>query len=382
MDFSLSDDQKMLQESASRFIEKTYTFEARKNFVGRDGGFSAANWKTFAELGWLAVTVPEAYGGLGGSAVETALLMQEFGKGLVVEPFVASAVLATKAIIEAGSEAQKEQLLGALAAGETIATLAHGERHSRGVVEHVETTAKQAGKGWRLDGVKTVVLAAGVANLILVPARTAGAASDRDGITLFAVDAKAPGVSLVEARLVDGSRAADVKLDGVEVGADAVLGQVGKAWPALQAAVDEAIIAICAEAVGGMDKVIWTTRDYLKTRKQFGVAIGSFQALQHRMADMVIEHEMASSMLYRGLAALQNPDAVQRSLGASAAKAQIMRAAKFVTAQGIQLHGGMGMTEEYLIGHYFKRVVVMESLFGSTDYHVTRYARALQHEAA
>ncbi len=382
MDFSLTDEQKMLQESAGRYVEKTYTFEARKHFIERDHGFNAENWKTFAELGWLGVAVPEAYGGLGGSAVETALIMQQLGRALVVEPFIASAVLATQAIIAGGTEAQKESLLPALAGGEAVATLAHGERNARGAVEHVETVAKAAGGGYRLEGLKTVVLGAPSAQTILIPARTAGSVADRDGITLFAIDVKAANLTLQEARLVDGSRAADVRLDGVTVGKDAVIGEVGKAYPALQAAVDHAIIALCAEAVGAMDKVIWTTRDYLKTRKQFGVAIGSFQALQHRMADMVIEHEMASSMLYRGLAALENPDPVQRSLGASAAKAQIIRAAKFVTAQGIQLHGGMGMTEEYVIGHYFKRIVVAESLFGNTDYHITRYAKSLQSEAA
>ncbi len=379
MDFSLTDEQKQLKDSLRRFLDKDYAFEARRSLVEKGSGFGRYTWKTIADLGLLALAVPEAQGGLAGTAVDTALVMEEFGRSLVVEPYAAVAVLATHAIAAAATDAQKDEWLPALAAGDAVIVLAHEEPAARGRLEHVTTRARRAPDGsYMIEGHKVLVQGAPVADRILVSARLSGAADDETGLGLFMVERDARGLTRQDVRLLDGSPASDLRLDGVKVAPEAALGEPGKAFPAIASAVEQMIVALCAEAVGAMDRTIWITRDYLKTRKQFGVTLNTFQALQHRMADMVIEHEMARSMLLRALGALQESNPVTRSLGVSAAKAQVLRAARFVCAQGIQLHGGMGMTEEYVIGHYFKRINVIDALFGNIDHHVRRYAGALQ----
>jgi len=373
MDLSFSEEQKLLQDSARRWVEKDYAFEARRKLIDA-GGFSRQNWKQLAENGWLAIAVPEDYEGLGGGAVEVAVVCEELGRGLVLEPFVPSAVLATQLLVAAASDAQKTAWLPAMASGESIVAVAYSEPQARGAPDQVAAQAKPSGSGYVLSGRKSFAVGAPLADRLIVSARAP------DGIALFMVDAKAKGVRLHEATLVDSRRSADVILEDVAVGSDARIGEAGKALPALELALDHAMVGLCAESVGVMEKVIASTAEYLKTRKQFGVAIGTFQALQHRIADMAIELEMARSMLVRALRSIGLPDATERRNGISASKAFINQKAKWVTGQAIQLHGGIGMTEEFMIGHYFKRMVVAELLYGSADYHLNRCTDALQAE--
>jgi alkylation response protein AidB-like acyl-CoA dehydrogenase len=374
MDLSLSEEQKLLQDSARRWVEKDYAFEARRKLLDGGGSFSRANWGQFADNGWLAVAVPEAYDGLGGGAIDTAVICEELGRRLVLEPYIPSAVLATQLIVAAASEAQKKAWLPELAAGKSIAAVAYSEPQARGAPGEVATSASAGGNGYVLSGRKSLAVGAPLADLLLVSARTT------EGISLFALDPKAKGVRLHEALLIDGRRSADVILENVALGRDALVGEPGRALPALELALDHAMVALCAESVGAMEIAISTTSEYLKTRKQFGVAIGTFQALQHRIADMAIEFEMARSMLVRAFRSIALPDAAERRRGIAASKAFVNQKAKWVTGQAIQLHGGIGMTEEFMIGHYFKRMVANELLFGSADWHLNRYTDALVKE--
>lgn len=376
MDFTLTEEQTMLVDSARRFIQQEYAFETRRATVERHGGFNREHWQQFADMGWLGVSLPEEVGGFNGGAVDTALLMQELGQGLVVEPYLAVAVMAAQVLNAAAGDAQKQVLLPQLIGGESILVLAHNEPEMSGRTERVETRATPlADGGYVLDGRKAVVLGGPVADKFIVSARTGGETSQEQGITLFLLPAGTPGLTRRDYRLIDGSPVSDLELHNVKVSADAVIGAEGQAFAALDFAFSHAIVALCAEAVGAMEKVISTTRDYLMTRKQFGVPIGSFQALQHRMADMVCEVEQSRAMLYRALAYLDADDPAQRRHAVSAAKAQIGRSGKFVGGQGIQLHGGIGMTEEYCIGHYFKRLTVIDALFGNQQFHLGEMAK-------
>ncbi|CAG2151478.1 Acryloyl-CoA reductase (NADH) [Cupriavidus yeoncheonensis] len=374
MDFDLTSEQQLLQDSVRRFIDKVYTFEARGALLkaGRSG--SDGNWSLFAENGWLMAALPEAHGGLGGTLVDTAIIAQEFGRGLVVEPYLGCAVLAAQTLVAGGTDAQKAKLLPLLAVGSLRIALAYSEPASRGLAEPVSLRAGRDGDRYVLSGRKSLVLGAVGAHVFIVSAQV----PDAPGITLLLVDAETPGLTRRALPLHDGSWVEELTFDGASVAADAVLGEPGQGLAALQAGLASGTVALCAELIGAMEKTIEMTAEYLKTRQQFGVTIGSFQALQHRMADMAAEMEVARSMLHAAMASMANDDAGTRQQVLSAAKMLIGRAAKFVCGQGIQLHGGIGMTEEFAVGHYYKRAVVADLLLGSSDSHEAACAAVLQ----
>jgi pimeloyl-CoA dehydrogenase small subunit len=374
MDFDFSDEQRLLDETVRRLVKDEYDIPKRKRYIAMPEGFSRALWARFAELGLLGLPVAEAEGGFGGTAVETMIVMESFGRGLVVEPFLASIVLGGGLVALAGSAAQKKAVLPQVSAGKLLLAFAHGERQSRYTLSDVETTATKDGSGYVLRGQKGVVLHGDSAGTLIVSARTAGSSRDRNGITLFLVGAKAKGVGVRGYPTVDGLRAAEITLDAVRVDGDAMLGAPGGAYPVIEHAVDRAIAALCAEAVGIMETLNAATLDYLKTRKQFGVPIGSFQALQHRMADMVLEHEQSKSMAVLAALCADLTDARERRRVISAAKVQIGKSGRFVGQQAIQLHGGIGMTDEYVAGHYFKRLTMIDQCFGDVDHHLDRFA--------
>ncbi|RAM66821.1 acyl-CoA dehydrogenase [Herbaspirillum rubrisubalbicans] len=386
MNFDLTEEQQMLQDSAARYVQRSYPFELRRARANDEGGFRRETWQAIAEMGWLGVAVPEQYGGLGFSPVETGLVAEQLGRALVLEPFVACGVFPAALLVrageggEGGEGGQRAALLEELISGQALFAVAHSERQARGTLASVKTRATNSGDGWRIDGHKTLVVGAPVADKLLVVARTAGADQDPQGLTLFLVDPRGPGVGVVPTRLLDGTPAADIVFDGACLDGSAVVGTVGGALSVLQAAVDEAIVAFNAELVGGMEDTIALCADYLKTRKQFGVAIGSFQALQHRMADMAIELSQARATLHRGWAALTQGGAAQ-GVTVSGCKAQLIRSARFVTTQGIQLHGGYGITDEYKVGHHYRRLLMLDAQFGNMEFHLKRYACHIQDEA-
>ena len=327
-----------------------------------------------AELGWLGVTVPEACGGIGGGPVETMVLMEAFGAGLVVEPFFPSVVLGGSLVAMAGSEAQQQAVLPALVAGELKLAFAWVEGQSGYDLFDVETRAERRDGGYVLNGAKGVVLGAPTAGRLIVSARTAGASRDRDGIGLFLVDRDAGGVKLREYRTVDGLRAAEVAFENVAVDGGAVLGDPQGALPVIEAVAERAVAALCAEAVGAMDAVVRGTAEYLRTRKQFGRPIGAFQVLQHQLADMWMESEEARSMTYVATLRIDDPDPGLRAKAISGAKHLIGRYGRLIGQRAVQLHGGMGMTEEMRVGHYFKRLTMIDVMFGDEAYHLKRYA--------
>jgi alkylation response protein AidB-like acyl-CoA dehydrogenase len=381
MDFNLTAEQQMLQDSVRRFVEKSCPFASRSQLVKTGGGFSRETWTAIADMGWLMVSIPECYSGLGFGDVEAALIAEELGRGLVLEPYTLCGVFPAAIIRGCASESQKTELLAKIGCGKTLVSVAYSEPEGRGCVSHVAASAKRDADGYVLNGHKSAVVAAPAADQILVVTRSAGGLRDASGISIFLIDPKRPGVRLEAYRLLDGTPAADLWLDQVVVPAEAMLGQEGTAFPGLQRAVNEAIVALCAETVGGMEDVIALCSDYLKTRKQFGVEIGTFQVLQHRIADMAIELMQARATLHRGLQALADPAVADASVVVSGCKAQLTRSARFVTAQGIQLHGGYGITEEYRVGHHYRRLVLTDAWFGNLDYHLGRYAQWIQAEA-
>ena len=372
MDFDLSDDQRMLKDTVERFIADRYDFESRRKFAAAEGGYSRENWTQFAELGLLAVPFSEEDGGIGGGPVETMIVMEAFGRGLVVEPYLATVVLGGGVLRHAASAEQKAELVPQIVGGELTLALAYLERGSRYDLNHVETTAKQDGDGWTISGEKGVVLNGDTDDKLIVVARTAGKTRDIDGIGLFIVDAKAAGVSRRGYPTQDGGRAAEITFENVK--AEATLGDPAKGYPVLSRVIDEAIAATCAEAIGVMDQLRDITVDYIKQRKQFGVAIGNFQALQHRASDMVVATEQARSMAFYATMMAASDDPAEREQAVSAAKVQVARSGRFVGQQAIQLHGGIGMTMEYSVGHYFKRMTTIETLFGDADHHLARVA--------
>lgn len=376
MDFDLSEEQSLLKDSVDRLIADRYDFESRKRFVAEPDGWSRDNWRQFAELGLLAVPFAEEHGGIGGGAVETMIVMEAFGRGIVVEPYLSTVVLGGGLLRHAADDGRKAELLPKVAAGELTLAFAQVERGSRYDLHDVSTTARKDGDGWVLNGEKGVVLHGDSADRLLVTARTAGERRDRDGIGLFLVDAKAPGVSRRGYPTQDGMRAAEISLENVRVEAGDVLGDPAGALPAVERVVDEAIAAICAEAVGVMDRMRELTVEYMKTRKQFGVPIGSFQVLQHRAADMVVMTEQARSMAFFATMSSGAEDPSERSHSVSAAKVQIGRSGRFVGQGAIQLHGGVGVTQEYSVGHYFKRITMIDAAFGDADHHLSRVADA------
>jgi len=372
MDLSFTEEQRLLAESVARFLEKEYAFEHRRAVASADPGFSRESWAQFAELGWLGIGTPEDQGGLGGGAVEHMIVMEGCGRHLVVEPYLSTVILGGGLLRRGGGS--KTALLADLASGKLLLALAHGERKSRFDLAHVETSAEKSGKGFKLTGHKAVAFHAQLADRIIVSARTSGKTTDSTGITLFLVPRDAKGVTLLPYRTVDGLRAADVRLDGVTVEASAVLGAVDAGHDLVVAAVDEALVALSAEAVGAMAALFAQTREYLKTRKQFGVPIGSFQVLQHRLVDMFMALELARSTTEAAARALGDGDADYGRASAAAAKVQAGRQGRLVGQEAVQLHGGMGMTDELPIAHYFKRLTAIDTSFGNADWHQRRFA--------
>ncbi|MGH7072691.1 MAG: acyl-CoA dehydrogenase family protein [Stellaceae bacterium] len=373
MDFDYSEEQRLLDDTVGRLVRDEYDFAARKKYQAEPQGYSAAIWAKLAELGLLALPFAEEDGGIGGGGIETMIVMQAFGRGLVLEPYLSTVILSGGLVSLAGSAAQKAAILPRIAAGELKLAFAQAERRSRFDLAHIETTAKKSGQGFVLDGHKTMVLHGGAADRLIVSARTAGGKADADGISLFLVDRDADGVTIHDYPTVDGLRAADIQFTNVGVGADALLGREAGALPVMTAIVDHAVAALSAEAVGIMETLNAMTLDYLKTRKQFGVAIGSFQALQHRMVDNVIAAEQAKSLTIFAAMSVDGEDAAARARAVSAAKIQVGQSGRLVGQQSIQLHGGIGMTDEYAAGHYFKRLSAIEHTFGNTDYHLDRF---------
>ncbi|WP_458759695.1 pimeloyl-CoA dehydrogenase small subunit [Afipia sp. TerB] len=371
MDFDLSEEQRLLKDSVDGLLADSYDFEQRKKYAQEKGGWSKAIWGKLAEQGLLGLPFSENDGGFGGGPVETMIVMEALGRALVLEPYLATVVLGGGFLRHGGSAAQKEKYLPAIIDGSKTLAFAQLEKDSRYDLADVSTTAKKKGDGWVIDGEKFVVLNGASADTLIVTARTKGNQTDRAGIGLFLVPADAKGVSIKGYPTQDAQHAADITFSGVEVGADAAIGDPENALPLIERVVDEARIAMCAEAVGAMDESLKTTVEYLKTRKQFGVTIGTFQTLQHRAADMFVFLEQARSMTM--LAAMATDfDDKERSKTVAAAKVQIGKSLKFVGQQAIQLHGGIGMTMEAKIGHYFKRLTMIESTFGDTDYHLRR----------
>lgn len=364
MQFQLTPEQSALKDSVARFVQRDYGFEHRTAILRSAEGFSRAHWSTFAELGWLGAGLSEDKGGYGGGPVENALILEELARGLVLEPVLACAVGALQLLAALPASAAVEALIAEIVGGETIAVLAHNERGAP------TTSAVRSADGWRLSGTKRFVLSGDAADLFLI---TATMADGRLGV--FSAPRDAPRLHTTAYRAVDGRRACDLAFVDLDLPAEAQLCGGDDATPAVELALDHLTVGLCAEALGAMDAALWLTRDYLKTRKQFGVTLNTFQALQHRMADMLVETELARSMLLYAVAALSESDALKRAKAVSAAKAQIGEAGYFVCADAVQLHGGIGVTEEYAVGHYYKRQVLVRNLLGHTDEHLARFAR-------
>ena len=377
MEFTLNDEQTQLQDSVRRWAERNYSFQQRHAIEQSDEGFSRVHWATMAELGWLAAAFPEDVGGLGGSIIDAVIVAEELGRALVLEPFLAVGILAAEALNRVGTDAQRKKLLPPILAGETMVALAHNESGSGGNVAYVETTADAAPDGWILRGTKSLVLAGPIANHYLISARTAGGANNEAGVTLFLVPPGRSGLVRRDYRTTDGQVACDLILDGVPVGAADVVGTVDGAVSGLRAAYMRAIVVLCADAVGNMDQALWTTRDYLRTRQQFGVPISTFQVLQHRAADMYVAVEQSRAAVQRAIAHLEDDDPNSSRRAASSAKVQIGRCGHYVCGQAIQLHGGIGVTEEYVIGHHFKRMMLAQQLFGHASQHLQFLAQAV-----
>lgn len=373
MDFSFSEEQTLLRNSVQRLVQDKYTFETRRAIAKSDTGWRKEFWREFADLGLLGASMPEDFGGLGGGPVETMIVMEEFGRGLVIEPYLGTVVLAGGFLRNGGSKAQKEAHIPGLIEGKNVYAFAYAEPQGRFNLADLTTSAKKDGAGFKISGHKAVVIGAPWADKLVVTARTAGGQRDEKGVTVFLIDKNAKGISTRDYPTVDGLRASEITLENVTVGADAVIGQVDNGLPLVEKVVDEGIAALSAEASGAMKVLLDTTVDYTKTRKQFGVPIGKFQVLQHRMVDMFMNYEQSVSITYMVTLKLGEDDK-ERKKAASAAKVQIGKAGRFVGQQAVQLHGGMGMTDELNVGHYFKRLTMIDTQFGSVDHHLKRYA--------
>ena len=373
MDFDLTEDQRLLKESVDRLIADQYSFAQRRKYAAEPAGWSTHMWGRFAEMGLLGLPFEEAAGGFGGGPVETMIVMETFGRGLVLEPYFATVILGGGLLRRAGSAALRATLIPLITAGKLKLAFAHVERQSRYNLSDVSTTARKDGGSFVLNGAKSVVLHGDSAEKVFVTARVTGARRDRDGIGLFLVDTISPGLSRRGYPTQDGLRAAEITLSDVRVDADGVLSD--NALPVIEHVIDEAIAALCAEAVGTMQVMHDTTLDYLKTRKQFGRAIGSFQVLQHRSVDMLVALEQARSMAMFAAVMASEENPIERQRAIAAAKVQIGRSGKHVGQEAIQLHGGIGMTQEYSVGHSFKRMTMIEQLYGSADDHLAVLAR-------
>jgi alkylation response protein AidB-like acyl-CoA dehydrogenase len=374
MNFNFTDEQRLLADTVQRFVREGYTFETRREILRSPEGWSRDKWQELAGLGLTALNVPEEYGGMGAGPVETMLAMNALGEGLVLEPFLAAAVLAPALLTRLDSAAAAAELLPLIATGERIVVVAHQEPTSRGELDLVATRAERAGDAFVLNGKKSVIAHGGCADEFLLSARTSGKPQDAAGVRVFRIPADAEGLQIKRYRTIDGQSAADLTLERVRVDADALLGNEGQTLPAIEAAYDVALSALCAEAVGIMKAVNATTVEYTKNRKQFGQPISRFQVLQHRMADMFIQAEQATSMSYLAALRCEDPDLAARRHALSAAKALIGQAGRFIAQQAVQLHGGMGMTDELMVSHYFKRLTAIDLTWGDADFHVQRIA--------
>ena len=371
MDFNFTEEQTMIRDSLARLIKDQYDFDTRRKVVASKEGWRPKMWAQFAELGLLAAPFSEEDGGLGGGPIDAMVVMEEFGKGLVVEPFLQTVVVGG-GFLKRAAAGQKAEHLAPMIAGERVFAFAYAEPKGRYNLADLETTAKKDGAGWTISGHKAVVVGAPWASHLIVTARTAGGRRDTGGIGVFIVARDAKGVTTRDYPTVDGRRASEVHFDNVAVGADAVIGDAENGLPLIERVTDEAIAALCAEACGAMKVAQTMTVEYSRQRKQFGTPIGKFQVLQHKMVDMFMEAEQSVSMTYMATLKLDEDD-VTRKKAASAAKVRIGQAGRFVGQNAIQIHGGNGMTDEYAIGHYFKRLTIIDSEFGNVDHHLKRY---------
>jgi pimeloyl-CoA dehydrogenase small subunit len=373
MDFSFTEEQTLLRNSVQKFVQNDYDFDKRRGIAKSETGWKRENWKQFAELGLLGAPFAEDFGGLGGGPVETMIIMEEFGRGLVIEPYLGTVVLAGGFLSHGGSKAQKEQYIGEIIEGKRVFAFAFAEPQGRYNLADLAVTAKKSGAGYTLNGHKAVVIGAPWADSLIVTARTGGGQRDEKGVSVFVVDKKAKGVSCRDYPTVDGLRASEVTFENVALGEDALIGAEGAGLPLVERVVDEGIAALSAEAIGAMKVLNDTTVEYCKTRKQFGVPIGKFQVLQHRMVDMFMNYEQSVSITYMVTLKLGESD-TERKKAASAAKVQIGKAGRFIGQNAVQLHGGMGMTDELNVGHFFKRLTMIDTMFGNVDHHLKRYA--------
>ena len=376
MEFDYTEEQLALQDTLQRFISRDYDFDKRKHVLRSEAGFSADAWKQYAELGLLALPLPEDLGGLGGTAVDVMVVMEQFGRGLLMEPYLSSVVLGA-ALLSGASDALKQKLLPQIAEGKTKVALAAYEPAGRFDPAYVSCTAVQKNGGWRLAGRKSVALDAPSADYFLISARSGGKPTDADGVSLFLVPRDAQGLTVTGYATQTGARAGDLLLEDVTLSSDALIGAAGEALPSIRWAIDRGIAALCAEAVGVMNALNTATLEYLKTRKQFGVAIGTFQALKHRMADMLMAAEQSKSMAIIAAVQADSDNAVERSRSIAAAKAYIGQAGRLVGQQAVQLHGGMGVVDEHIVSHYFKRLTMIDITFGDADYHLGRFSDTL-----
>ena len=374
MDFTFTDEQQLLADTVQRFVREHYSFEARREILDSDEGWSRAIWRELAELGLTAINIPEAHGGLGAGPVETMLVMNALGEALLLEPYLGAAVLAPSLIVQLEDADVAADLLPQIAGGERIAIVAHQEPQSRGEINSIATRAEKNGDGYVLQGKKSVIAHGSAADEFLVTARTSGKTTDAAGGRVFRVPRDTGGLKITGYRTLDGTRAADLELDRVRLPASSLVGAESDALTAMEAAHHIALSALCAEAVGIMKAVNATTLEYTKNRKQFGQPISRFQVLQHRMVDMFIQAEQATSMSYLAAIKCQDADSSARRRALSAAKVVIGQAGRFIAQQAVQLHGGMGMTDELMVSHYFKRLTAIDLTWGDADFHLQQFA--------
>lgn len=376
MDFDLTESQQLLRDSLERFLAENYTAAHHRQYAQAPEGWSRSVWDQFAQLGLLGLGIEERYGGSGGGPVETMVVMEAFGKALVLEPFLPTVVLAADAIGQAGSPQQRSEFLADIVSGRLLMGLAHSERQSRHEPRDVQTTAEPTATGWRISGEKVWVLHGDTAEKLLVSATTSGDGRTTEGLTLFIVDAALAGISVIPYRLQDGTAAADIRFTEVDVAPEAVLGEPGQGWPLVMRLRDLGLAASVAEMAGCMQASFDATLQYLKTRSQFGACLASFQALQHRSVDMLIALEQARSMAMLAASFARHDDPQERAVAMSAAKSLTARSARHIGQQAIQMHGGIGMTAECRIGDWFRRLMVRESLFGDATHHLAAVARS------
>jgi pimeloyl-CoA dehydrogenase small subunit len=374
MNFDYSEEQQLLADTLKRFLATHYTFDARTKIMTSTTGHSEEVWAALADMGLLGVPFDTEYGGFGGNAVDVMVVMEAIGEGLVVEPYLATVGLGGQFVARGGTEAQQRRILPALIQGQAKLALAQTERGGRYDLQHVATRARRTGDGWVIEGEKCAVVHGGCADLLVVPARTSGGPTDAHGISLFLVERDLPGLTMREYRTIDNLRAVDIQFSGAVIPGDAIIGPEGGGLTLLEEVVDYATALLCAEAVGAIRYANEATLAYLKSRRQFGVPIGSFQVLQHRMVDMFISYEQARSMACLACVKVDTADAAERQRAVSAAKIRIAEACRHVSQDAVQLHGGMGMTEELKISHTFRRLTMIAQTFGDVDHHLERFA--------